>query len=106
MKQEIYQNGPIACGIAVNNHFENYKGGVFSDDSKVAINHIISIVGFDVDDTNKEYWIGRNSWGSHWGENGFFRIEMHKNTLSIEEDCYWAIPSLTKVDELDGKEMV
>ena len=29
MMQEIYQRGPIACGIAVSDSFKNYTGGIF-----------------------------------------------------------------------------
>lgn len=34
----------------------------------------------------------RNSWGSYWGENGFFRIVRGVNNLAIEQECSWAIP--------------
>ena len=33
--------------------------------------------------------MGRNSWGTYWGEAGFFRIRMHKHNLGIEKDCTW-----------------
>jgi hypothetical protein len=36
--------------------------------------------------------IGRNSWGTYWGENGWFRIQMHHNNLGIEQDCDWGVP--------------
>jgi len=68
MKQEIYKNGPIACGIAVPDLLETYTGGVFCDETgDKEIVHDISIVGYGVED-GKNYWLVRNSWGTHWGE--------------------------------------
>ena len=30
--------------------------------------------------------------GQYWAEGGFFRIELGKNLLGIEEECAWATP--------------
>ncbi|KAK3273043.1 hypothetical protein CYMTET_18697 [Cymbomonas tetramitiformis] len=97
MKAEIYARGPIGCGIMANSKFEKYTGGVYSQWTLFSlINHEISVAGWGVDDDGTEYWIGRNSWGTYWGEAGWFKIEMHKNNLGIEKECDWGVPTLTK----------
>lgn len=35
----------------------------------------------------------RNSWGTYWGELGFFKLERGVNALQIESgDCWYAVP--------------
>lgn len=99
MKAEIFARGPITCGIAVTEKFEAYTGGIFSQALLLPLeNHDISVVGWGVDEqTGQEYWIGRNSWGTYWGENGFFRIQMHKHNLAIEQDCTWGEPIIVDI---------
>eukprot|EP00352_Strombidinopsis_acuminata_P002866 CAMPEP_0176379114 /NCGR_PEP_ID=MMETSP0126-20121128/30132_1 /TAXON_ID=141414 ORGANISM="Strombidinopsis acuminatum, Strain SPMC142" /NCGR_SAMPLE_ID=MMETSP0126 /ASSEMBLY_ACC=CAM_ASM_000229 /LENGTH=617 /DNA_ID=CAMNT_0017741763 /DNA_START=16 /DNA_END=1869 /DNA_ORIENTATION=+ len=97
MKAEIFMNGPIGCGVDSTDEFDFYLGGIYEQELKWArINHEISVVGFGKTDEGEEYWIGRNSWGTYWGEYGFFRIKMHENNLGIEKDCIAGIPSYTK----------
>ncbi len=31
----------------------------------------------------------RNSWGTYWGEGGYFRILMGSDNLAIETNCDW-----------------
>ena len=93
MKKELALYGPLGCGVSVTDKFEDYKGGIY-EESKLfpMINHEISVVGYGVEN-GTEYWIGRNSWGTYWGEYGFFRIMMHKHNLAIESDCVAGYPS-------------
>jgi cathepsin X len=105
MKQEIYQRGPIACGIAVTQAMENYTDGVFEDMSgDMDIVHDISIVGYGVDEASKKpYWLIRNSWGSHRGINGFMKLIRGKNNMAIESDCAWATPKDTWTKDIKHK---
>jgi len=96
MKKEIWKRGPIACTLDLTQELVDYKGGVLNVsedyDQKSAGRHVVSIVGWGIDDEDTEFWIVRNSWGNFWGELGFFRIQMHNNNLNIEANCDWAVP--------------
>ncbi|GMH43284.1 hypothetical protein BSKO_11206 [Bryopsis sp. KO-2023] len=95
LKAEIFMNGPIVCAIYATQGFDNYTGGVFQDFGyHWSSNHDISVVGWGVDDLGRDVWIGRNSWGTYWGENGFFRILQGSSlyNLGIEKNCAWANP--------------
>ena len=61
------------------------------------INHEISVTGYGYDEELKEgFWWGRNSWGTYWGDWGFFYINMHSDNLGIETDCLAGTPTYTK----------
>ena len=59
-------------------------------------NHDVSIVGWGTDKvTGMKYWEVRNSWGQHWGEEGFFKIERGVNMMALESNCTWVTPKDT-----------
>jgi cathepsin X len=74
---------------------ENYTSGIFEDTTKdLNVTHEISIVGFG-EENGTPYWMIRNSWGTHWGMQGFMKLVRGKNNLAIESDCAWATPTDT-----------
>jgi len=92
MMAEIYARGPIACGIDAEG-IEDYAGGIANVPGPASINHVISVVGWGVENsTNTKYWIIRNSWGHTYGEMGYVRLVRGQNQLQIESMCNWAVP--------------
>jgi C1A family cysteine protease len=65
-------NGPVVTGMDVYEDFFSYKSGVYRHvTGNLAGGHCVCIVGYN---DPGEYWIVKNSWGTAWGESGFFRI--------------------------------
>jgi cathepsin X len=76
IKAEVFKRGPVVAGVCWGASLSDYSGGFFADlDAPRNTTHAVSIVGWVKDDnTGKQHWIFRNSWGEYWGENmGFFR---------------------------------
>nr|CAD1838166.1 unnamed protein product [Ananas comosus var. bracteatus] len=69
-------NQPVSVYVeAVGSFFQFYSGGVFKGPCGTAHNHAIAIVGYGEDNTGTKYWIGKNSWGSDWGDLGYILLE-------------------------------
>jgi len=95
IKSEIYARGPVSCGVDATAGLDAFQGGYVYEEYQDTprLNHDVSIVGWgQVNGT--EYWIIRNSWGTPWAENGFFRLwtGKPKYNLGIELDCAFAVP--------------
>jgi cathepsin X len=95
MRREIFQHGPIACGVHADPliEWDPAEEPIIKSTSSEQINHVVSIVGWGATKDGEKYWVARNQWGEYWGELGFFRIKRGANTLRIEEDCAWAKPT-------------
>ena len=55
-------------------------------------NHAVLIVGYGTSDKGEPYWIVKNSWGTGWGENGYFRILRGTDECSIESMAMESTP--------------
>lgn len=90
--QEVYQNGPIACSVGSSKTLKDYTDGIYEDTTGInTTNHVVNVVGWGVEDGVK-FWNVRNSWGTYWGEGGFFRIVRGVNNIAIESNCTWGTP--------------
>ena len=72
IKSALIEYGPLVVCISFTVDFFYYTGGVYTPKwGKHGGGHVVSLVGYDDD---KECWILKNSWGSGWGERGWFRM--------------------------------
>ena len=78
---------PVSVGIPSGNLiFRNYKAGIlevrhFETFDNVP-DHAVALVGFGIEN-NVEYWTIRNSWGTNWGEDGYFRVERKRDGTGV-----------------------
>ena len=72
VKQHIYSYGAVVACFVVYDDFFHYRGGVYEHTTdNVAGGHCVALVGWD---DKLGCWIGKNSWGTGWGDAGYFRI--------------------------------
>ncbi|MBN1762511.1 MAG: hypothetical protein JW878_05475 [Methanomicrobia archaeon] len=110
IKNAIYNQGPVTMAFYYN------SGGVYSVGPwgtiydfypcEVDANHMVSIVGWDddvphpdPDHTGTGAWIAKNSWGTGWGNNGFFY-------LAYDSSCVTEVAYLTYRDYDQHEELL
>jgi parallel beta-helix repeat protein len=86
IKEAIVNNGPVPAHLNVYEDFMYYSGGVYTHKwGQSAALHCVCIMGYQDDERIKSggYWIVKNSWGTRWGDEGWFKIAYGE--ASIEE---------------------
>jgi C1A family cysteine protease len=73
IKNALIQHGPLTAGMIVYDDFFDYSGDVYEHPGSDPdpMNHAVVIVGYD---DAQNCWICKNSWGTNWGEEGWFKI--------------------------------
>jgi hypothetical protein len=75
IKDAVYFSGPIPCTMYVYEDFFAYESGVYEyTQGEYMGGHAVIIVGWGIEN-EVGYWICKNSWGTGWGEEGFFKIK-------------------------------
>lgn len=74
------KNAPSAVKQALGNPSGKQWQNIIMENGNPA-GHAVEVVGWDTGNAGSygqvNYWIVRNSWGSDWGDNGFFKIAMN-----------------------------
>uniref|UniRef100_A0AAF5D8D7 Cathepsin L-like n=1 Tax=Strongyloides stercoralis TaxID=6248 RepID=A0AAF5D8D7_STRER len=87
LKKVVGTIGPVAVGMDASlTSFKNYKSGIYDDPSCTnKLDHAVLIIGYGTDSVFGKYWIVKNSWGTSWGEKGYFKIKRGVNQCGIGE---------------------
>ncbi len=91
--KEALQNGPLSVAMRVpdDGSFNGggYKGGVYDYNGDFISwsenGHAVLLVGYD---DNLQCFKVKNSWGTGWGENGYFRIAYDDVTDDVKFGSY------------------
>jgi len=72
MKDWLNSRSPLIAIFSVHEDFYAYSYGVYHHVAGAFDgSHCVSVIGYD---DGGGYWIAQNTWGSVWGEAGYFRI--------------------------------
>uniref|UniRef100_A0A3Q3EG06 dipeptidyl-peptidase I n=1 Tax=Labrus bergylta TaxID=56723 RepID=A0A3Q3EG06_9LABR len=100
MMMDLVKNGPMAVAFEVYPDFMHYREGIYHHTGLAdafnpfeLTNHAVLLVGYGrCHMTGQKYWIVKNSWGTNWGEDGYFRIRRGSDECSIESIAVAANP--------------
>ncbi|KAL8427585.1 hypothetical protein Efla_005760 [Eimeria flavescens] len=122
IKAEILANGPVTAAFDAPASLFSYKSGVYDTDgaphARVCdtpgaggspsglngwefTNHAVNIVGWGETEATEasppqKYWIVRNTWGSNWGNNGYFLLARGRNAGGIESQVSYIDPDFSR----------
>ena len=84
MMQALYLRGSIITYLDIYLDFYYYSSGIYDKNSNVYYGgHAVRIIGYGTT-AGIDYWLVANSWGSWWGDKGYFKIRRGANTANIE----------------------
>jgi len=79
IKRELVANGPVVMSFEPKEDFMYYKNGIYKSGAQKIhqeweqVDHAVLLIGYG-SESNQDFWTMQNSWGTDWGEDGYFRM--------------------------------
>jgi len=101
IKTWLSTKGPLSSCFTVYNDFFAYKTGIYRHVSGgVAGGHCICVIGYS---DAGGFWICKNSWGTGWGESGFFCIAYGECGI---DSTMWAVEGILQTGWLNNTRVI
>lgn len=87
IKSALLKYGPLVVLIdASQRSFTFYSHGVYYEPNchseHKKLNHVVLLVGYGTLG-NERYWLIKNSWSTHWGNDGYILMSVRENNCGI-----------------------
>jgi len=88
LKTAVGTVGPVSIAVNADLNWQLYGGGIFDHFlcTGFSLNHGVLAVGYGRE-SNKDFWIIKNSWGASWGEKGYIRLHRGSNQCGVANDA-------------------
>jgi len=95
IQQEIMTHGPVEAAYYVFKDFMHLGSDVYKRTKKTTFQggHAVRVIGWGTE-KGTPYWLVANTWGTDWGDKGFFKIIRGKNECGFEDRMTAAVPIL------------
>lgn len=101
IKDWIANRGPVSACFEVFNDFYSYRSGIYRHVTGVSRGwHCVSVIGYN---DAGGYWMCKNSWGTGWGDNGYFCIKYGQ--CSFEHYGMWGVEGIVDTTWIYGKKI-
>jgi len=89
IRKDLVEQGPLVVSFEPKEDFMYYKSGVYrSGPNKIhqeweQVDHAVLLIGYGMEQSHA-YWTMQNSWGTDWGEDGYFRMQRGNDESGCE----------------------
>jgi len=95
LKEAIATHGPVSVGIDASHlSLSFYSHGVYYEEKcgsgEDDLDHAVLAVGYGTLN-NEPYWLVKNSWSTHWGNDGYVLMSRKNNNCGVATDAAYVL---------------